>query len=58
MQFHPALAGPNKSAKLSVVTYDLNRAYVDFAQTTLSLTHSLTPLLVPHRSHLHLPISA
>ncbi|KAK1925155.1 hypothetical protein DB88DRAFT_488109 [Papiliotrema laurentii] len=25
LQFHPALSGPNKSNKLSVVTYDLNR---------------------------------
>ena len=25
VQFHPAAAGPDKAAKLSVVTYDLNR---------------------------------
>jgi len=25
VQFHPAASGPNKSNKLSVITYDLNR---------------------------------
>jgi oligosaccharyltransferase complex subunit gamma len=25
VQFHPALAGPDKAAKLSAVTHDLNR---------------------------------
>jgi oligosaccharyltransferase complex subunit gamma len=28
VQYHPAATGPNKSNKLSVVTYDLNRQYV------------------------------
>jgi oligosaccharyltransferase complex subunit gamma len=25
VQFHPAMAGPNKGNKLSVITYDMNR---------------------------------
>ena len=28
VQFHPALGGPNKSNKLSVISYDLNRKCV------------------------------
>ncbi|CAD6576916.1 MAG: oligosaccharyl transferase subunit ost3/OST6 [Tremellales sp. Tagirdzhanova-0007] len=50
VQFHPALSGPNKGNKLSVITYDLNRNGL-----TAGPFHSFISHLTPTPFELHMP---